>query len=127
MIKKKILVVDDEIDVQNILSFRLEINGYSVIVASDGEEGLEKIKKESPDLVLLDLMLPKINGFEVCRMVKFDDKHKALPIVILSALDKEDDRKKALESGADSYFLKPFDFEGLLNKIRELLEDKKIS
>ncbi len=120
----KILVVDDEVDVQNILSFRLEINGFSVVVASDGEGALEKIKSESPDLVLLDLMLPKINGFEVCRMVKFDDKHKTLPIIILSALDKEDDRKKALESGADAYFLKPFDLEGLLSKIRDLLAVK---
>ena len=124
MAKMKILVVDDEVDVQNILSFRLEINGFSVVVASDGEGALEKIKNESPDLVLLDLMLPKINGFEVCRMVKFDDKHKTLPIIILSALDKEDDRKKALESGADAYFLKPFDLEGLLNKIRDLLAGK---
>jgi len=124
MAEKKILVVDDELDVQSILSFRLEINGYSVIVASDGEEGLEKIKKENPDLVLLDLMLPKMNGFEICRMVKFDDRLKGLPIIILSALDKEEDRKKALDSGADAYFLKPFDLEGLLTKIKLLLPDK---
>ncbi len=124
MAEKKILVVDDELDVQSILSFRLEINGYSVIVASDGEEGLEKIKKENPDLVLLDLMLPKMNGFEICRMVKFDDRLKGLPIIILSALDKEEDRKKALDSGADAYFLKPFDLEGLLTKIKLLLPEK---
>jgi len=124
MAGKKILVVDDELDVQSILSFRLEINGYSVIVASDGEEGLEKIKKENPDLVLLDLMLPKMNGFEICRMVKFDDRLKGLPIIILSALDKEEDKKKALDSGADAYFLKPFDLEGLLTKIKLLLPEK---
>ena len=124
MAEKKILVVDDELDVQSILSFRLEINGYSVIVASDGEEGLEKIKKENPDLVLLDLMLPKMNGFEICRMVKFDDRLKGLPIIILSALDKEEDKKKALDSGADAYFLKPFDLEGLLTKIKLLLPEK---
>jgi len=124
MAGKKILVVDDELDVQSILSFRLEINGYSVIVASDGEEGLEKIKNENPDLVLLDLMLPKMNGFEICRMVKFDDRLKGLPIIILSALDKEEDKKKALDSGADAYFLKPFDLEGLLTKIKLLLPEK---
>ncbi len=117
-------MVDDELDVQSILSFRLEINGYSVIVASDGEEGLEKIKNENPDLVLLDLMLPKMNGFEICRMVKFDDRLKGLPIIILSALDKEEDKKKALDSGADAYFLKPFDLEGLLTKIKLLLPEK---
>ncbi|MDD4982168.1 MAG: response regulator [Candidatus Omnitrophota bacterium] len=124
MIKKKILVVDDELDVQSIISFRLEINGYKVSVASDGQEGLDKIKAEKPNLVLLDLMLPKINGFEICRMIKFDDKFKDLPIIILSALDKEDDRKKAMEAGADAYFLKPFDLEVLLEKINSLLTGK---
>lgn len=124
MIKKKILVVDDELDVQSIISFRLEINGYEVSVASDGQEGLDKIKTEKPNLVLLDLMLPKINGFEICRMIKFDDKFKDLPIIILSALDKEDDRKKAMEGGADAYFLKPFDLESLLEKISSLLTGK---
>ncbi|MDD3988292.1 MAG: response regulator, partial [Candidatus Omnitrophica bacterium] len=79
---------------------------------------------EKPNLVLLDLMLPKINGFEICRMIKFDDKFKDLPIIILSALDKEDDRKKAMEGGADAYFLKPFDLEVLLEKINSLLTGK---
>ncbi len=126
MEKKKILVVDDELDVQNILLFRLEINGYLVIAASDGEEGLERIRKDNPSLVLLDLMLPKINGFEVCRMLKFDDKYKNMPIIILSALDKEEDRKKAMESGADAYFLKPFDLEELLTKIKSLLAERQV-
>ncbi len=126
MEKKKILVVDDELDVQNILLFRLEINGYLVIAASDGEEGLEWIRKDNPSLVLLDLMLPKINGFEVCRMLKFDDKYKNMPIIILSALDKEEDRKKAMESGADAYFLKPFDLEELLTKIKSLLAERQV-
>lgn len=124
MTKKKILVVDDELDVQSIISFRLEINGYDVSVASDGQDGLDKIKEGKPNLVLLDLMLPKINGFEICRMIKFDDKFKDLPIIILSALDKEDDRKKAMEGGADAYFLKPFDLESLLEKISSLLTGK---
>lgn len=124
MTKKKILVVDDELDVQSIISFRLEINGYDVSVASDGQDGLDKIKEGKPNLVLLDLMLPKINGFEICRMIKFDDKFKDLPIIILSALDKEDDRKKAMDAGADAYFLKPFDLESLLGKISSLLTGK---
>ncbi len=124
MTKKKILVVDDELDVQSIISFRLEINGYDISVASDGQDGLDKIKAEKPDLVLLDLMLPKINGFEICRMIKFDEKFKDLPIIILSALDKEDDRKKAMDAGADAYFLKPFDLESLLGKISSLLTGK---
>ncbi len=120
--KKKILVVDDEADMQSVISYRLEVNGYAVSVASDGQEGLSKVKAEKPDLVLLDLMLPKITGFELCRMLKFDDAYKNLPIIILSALDQQEDRKKAIESGADAYFIKPFDLGLLLTKIDSLLQ-----
>jgi len=119
--KKKILVVDDSQDMRSILSMRFRINGYDVIMAQDGQEGLDKIKEEMPNLVILDLMLPKIDGYEVCRMLKFDDKYKNIPIIILSALDQQEDREKAIGSGADAYFIKPFDLELLLNKIRSLI------
>lgn len=117
---KKILVVEDNPQMRNIVSIRLEINGYSVITAENGEEALEKAKKENPDLMILDLMLPKINGFEVSRMLKFDDKYKKLPIIVLSALDQKGDREKAMKSGADAYFIKPFELESILAKIKEL-------
>lgn len=117
---KKILVVEDNPEMRKIISIRLEINGYAVISAEDGAQALEITKKQKPDLLILDLMLPKITGFEVCRMLKFDDKYKDLPIIILSALDQQDDREKAIQSGADAYFIKPFDLELLLNKIKSL-------
>ena len=117
---KKILVVEDNLEMRNIISIRLEINGYKVISAEDGQQALDITKKENPDLLILDLMLPKITGFEVCRMLKFDDKYKKLPIIILSALDQQDDREKAVQSGADAYFIKPFDLELLLSKIKSL-------
>jgi len=119
--KKKILVVDDSQDMRVILSMRLRINGYEVIMAQDGQEGLDMAKKDAPDLIILDLMLPKIDGYEVCRMLKFDDKYKNIPVIILSALDQQEDREKAVGSGADSYFIKPFDLELLLNKIQSLI------
>jgi len=119
--KKKILVVDDSQDMRIILSMRLKINGYDVIIAEDGQEGLDRARMDAPDLIILDLMLPKIDGYAVCRMLKFDDKYKNMPVIILSALDQQEDREKAVGSGADAYFIKPFDLELLLNKIRSLI------
>ena len=119
--KIKILISEDNPDIRKILVMRLEINGYDVIQAQDGEEAVDKIKQESQNLVILDLMMPKISGFEVCRMIKFDEKYKDLPIIVLSALDQQSDREKAIEAGADSYFIKPFDLELLLNKIKTLV------
>ena len=119
--KFKILVSEDNPDIRKILVMRLEINGYDVIQAQDGEEAIDKIKKEAPDLVILDLMMPKISGFEVCRMIKFDEKYKDMPIIVLSALDQQSDRERAIENGADAYFIKPFDLELLLNKIESLV------
>ena len=118
---KKILVVEDDLVSQRVVSARLEINGYDVITAQDGEEGLKKAKEESPDLLILDLMMPKMTGYEVCRMLKFDDKYKDIPIIVLSALERQDEREKAVKAGADAVFVKPFDLELLLVKIREFV------
>jgi DNA-binding response OmpR family regulator len=119
--KKKILVVDDSQDMRAILSMRLRINGYEVIMAQDGQEGLDRARADAPDLIILDLMLPKIDGYEVCRILKFDDKYKNIPVIILSALDQQEDREKAVGSGSDAYFIKPFDLELLLAKIKNLV------
>jgi DNA-binding response OmpR family regulator len=116
----KILVVEDDLVTQKVISVRLEVNGYDVITAEDGEEALRKAKTENPDLLILDLMLPKMNGFEVCRMLKFDDKYKNIPIIVLSALERQDEREKAIKGGADAYFIKPFDLDLLLNKVKTL-------
>jgi DNA-binding response OmpR family regulator len=120
--KFNILVSEDNPDIRKMLVMRLEINGYNVIQAQDGEEAIEKIKKHAPDIIILDLMMPKISGFEVCRMIKFDEKYKDIPIIVLSALDQQSDREKAVENGADAYFIKPFDLELLLSKIKSFIQ-----
>ena len=84
MPKKRILVVDDEVELVKAIQIRLEQADYEVIVAYDGQEALEKARKEKPDLIVLDLMLPKIDGYKVCRMLKFDDKYKQIPIIMLT-------------------------------------------
>ncbi len=119
--QKKILVVEDELISQKILSVRLEVNDYKVITAQDGEEALKKAKEEKPDLIILDLMIPKINGYEVCRMLKFDDEYKDIPIIVLSSLSLQEEREKAFKSGADEYFIKPFDLDLLLVKIKSII------
>ena len=119
--RKKIVLVDDDTVELNVLRIRFEVEGYSTITASDGEEGLKKIKQEKPDLVILDLMLPKINGYELCRMLKFDDPYKKIPVIILSGLERQQEREKAVQAGADAYFVKPPDMGLLLFKIKEFL------
>lgn len=124
MDKKRILVVDDEEDILNVLRFRLEANNYEVLVASDGQEGLNKARSEKPDLMILDLMLPKIDGYKVCRMLKFDEAYKAIPIIIFTARAQKKDEELGIEMGADAYISKPFEPEILLGKIKELLNKK---
>jgi len=119
--QKKIIVVDDDPVSRQILSIRLEISDYIVVTAQDGEEALEKIKEENPDLAILDLMMPKINGYEVCRMLNFDDTYKDMPIIVLSSLHEQDERDKAIKSGADACLLKPFDLNLLLAKVKDLI------
>ena len=121
MDKKKILIVDDEQDLVETLSFRLEANGYTVIKANDGQVGLDKARSEKPDLIILDLMLPKIDGYKVCRMLKFDEKYKNIPIIMFTARAQETDKKMGEEVGADGYITKPFEPAVLLGKIKELL------
>jgi DNA-binding response OmpR family regulator len=120
---KKILTVDDEEFILEMMKSRLEANGYTVIQASEGQTGLQLARSEKPDLIILDLMLPKLDGYRVCRLLKFDDNFKHVPILILTARIQEEDRKLALEAGADAYDTKPFDPQKLLAKIKELLKE----
>jgi len=122
MDKKKILLVDDENDLVETLGYRLEANNYEVIKAFDGQEGLDKARKESPDLIILDLMLPKLDGYKVCRMLKFDDKYSKIPIILFTARAQESDKKTGEEVGADAYVTKPFEPVVLLAKIKDLLK-----
>jgi DNA-binding response OmpR family regulator len=118
---KKILVVDDEQDLVELIKMRLETNGYEVIVAYDGQQGLDKAKKQSPDLIILDLMIPKLDGYKICRMLKFDEKYKKIPIILFTARAQESDKKMGEEVGADAYITKPFEPKLLLEKIEELI------
>ena len=120
--KKRILVVDDEFELVEMIKLRLEANNYEVISAFDGQEGYDKACKSKPDLIILDLMLPKMDGYKVCRMLKFDDKYKNIPIIIFTARAQDSDRKLGLEVGADEYMVKPFEPEVLLETIARLIK-----
>lgn len=121
MDRKRILVVDDEIYIVHILEFSLTMEGYTVLTASDGEEALRMIEQEDPDLVVLDIMMPKLDGYEVCRRVRQSEQSSNLPVILLSAKGRPVDREAGLAAGADDYIAKPFSPRKLLEKIRELL------
>ena len=122
--KKIILIVEDQAMIVNMLRMRLEANDYEVITAGDGQEGLEKAHKENPSLIILDIMLPKMNGYKVCQLLKSDPKYHHIPIIISSGRTPQEIRKVSKEVGADAYVNKPFQAEALLAKMKELLEKK---
>lgn len=119
---KKILVVDDEPHLVKLLQARLEKNGYSVIVASDGQEALDKTYQENPDLIILDIMLPHIDGYHVCKTLRSDEKYKAIPIIMLTGRTLAQDIKMGMELGAVSYVQKPFKPNVLLGIIQGLIK-----
>ncbi len=119
---QKILIVDDEPHIIMLLENRLKQSGYEVSTAADGEEGLEKAKKEKPDLIILDLMLPKMDGYKVCSLLKVDTRYKKIPIILFTARALDSDELLGFECGADAYITKPFDPEELLAKIKELID-----
>ena len=118
---KKILVVDDEAHILNILKFNLTKAGYAVVSATNGEEALERIRADRPDLVLCDVMMPKKTGFEVCAEVKTDEALKAIPFLLLTAKGQKADEDKGMEIGADAYLTKPFSPRIVLQRIKEIL------
>ena len=119
--KRKILLVDDEPGIQMVISARLEAEGYEVLIAKDGQEGLDLARSESPDIVLLDIMLPKLDGYKVCRMLKFDKTFESIPIVMFSAKGADADKKLAEQVGADAYIVKPFDMNLFTQTVQRLL------
>jgi two-component system alkaline phosphatase synthesis response regulator PhoP len=121
MNSKKILVVDDEVDLVKTLRFSLETEGYTVLASYNGEDALNQARKQNPDLVLLDIMLPKLDGYKVCRLLKFDKRYKHIPILMLSAKTQEKDKIIGMETGADEYITKPFDMDELIGKIKAYL------
>lgn len=121
---KKILFVEDEKIVTKMVVTRLEASGYEVDTASDGETGLQKARTTKPDLVLLDIMLPKMDGDRVCAMLKRDERYNQIPILMFTAKVSAEDKRIAIEEcGADDYVTKPFDPELLLRKIKKFLKE----
>jgi DNA-binding response OmpR family regulator len=121
--RPRVLVVDDEPDLVRILEFGLKAAGYAVETAADGQEGLKKARESKPDVILLDLMLPKLDGYKVCRLLKFDERYKHIPIVILSARTQEGDQTLAHEMGANRFLTKPYEFAEILDHIQALLKE----
>jgi len=122
MKKRKVLFVDDELDLVKAMQIRLENANFEFITANNGQEGLEKARHENPDLIILDLMLPKLNGYKVCRMLKCDDKYKEIPIIMYTAQTQQENEELGYEVGADAFLSKFIDFDILLNKIDKLFQ-----
>ena len=116
-----ILVMEDEDALATLLQYNLEKEGYDVVVAADGEEGLVQIDERQPDLVLLDWMLPKVSGIEVCRRLRGRPETRNLPIIMLTARGEDSDRVRGLDTGADDYLTKPFSMVELIARIRAVL------
>jgi phosphate regulon transcriptional regulator PhoB len=117
----KILIVDDEPDIVELVSYNLKKDGFRVTAASDGEEARDKIRKSKFDLIILDLMLPGIQGLELCRIIRNDPKTAGTPIIMLTAKGEEVDRVVGLESGADDYMTKPFSARELVARVKAVL------
>jgi len=122
MPKKRILLIEDEVDMVYALTLQLEAINCEVLSATDGQTGLDMACNENPDLIILDLMLPKIDGYKICRMLKFDERYKKIPIIMFTARVQDQDKKLGQEVGADAYITKPFDSKALLDKINALLK-----
>ena len=121
MNKKKILIVDDEKEMVEVETLRLKASGYDVLAAHDGESGLKAAQEWQPDLVILDIMLPLMDGYQVCQALKSSEKCRRIPIILVSAMDGKLDTTLLKKSGADFYITKPFEPPVLLDKIRDLL------
>lgn len=121
MAREKILIIDDEKHIIELIEYNLESNGFKTIHALNGKEGLAKAKSEKPSLVLLDLMLPIMDGIEVCKEIRMDEEIKDIPIIMLTAKSEEVDKIIGLELGADDYITKPFSIRELLARIKAIL------
>jgi len=121
MSKGRILVVDDEIYIVHILDFSLGMEGYEVLTALDGEQALERLKSDKPDLIVLDIMMPKLDGYEVCKTIKANAATQNIPVILLSAKGRNADQKMGFDVGADDYITKPFSPRKLVERINQLL------
>lgn len=124
--QSKVLVVDDIQLNRKLQKTYLEAEGYEVVLAQDGIEALKRIEEESPDLILLDIMMPKMNGFQVCRRIKSDDRTRFIPVIMVTALNELEDKIKGIDSGADDFISKPFHKLELLARVKSLLRIKHL-
>jgi CheY-like chemotaxis protein len=122
---KKILIAEDERDIRDLIAFTLRFAGYEVLTANNGEEAVQMTQKEMPDLVLTDVRMPKMTGYEACRLIKADPTTKHIPVVFLSAKGQEAEVQNGLAAGADEYLLKPFAPDQLTRKVAEILDKSK--
>lgn len=122
----RILVVDDETDLLIIAQTALQTEGYVVETASNGAAGLAAARRQRPDLILLDVMMPDLSGFDVLRELKADEGLATVPIIMLTGISEKSKIQEALDSGIDYYIVKPFDFDDLLRKVGQALEEPKI-
>ncbi|MDD5311182.1 MAG: response regulator transcription factor [Candidatus Omnitrophica bacterium] len=125
MQKKEILIVEDDKNISKLIKFNLEKEGFDAFAVPNGEEALEHLKRFFPDLIILDIMLPKINGFDVCRSIKQDPKLKNIPVIMVTAKGEEVDRVVGLELGADDYIVKPFSPRELVLRVKAILKRGK--
>ena len=123
MAKKRLLLVDDEVELVEMIKFRLEASDYEVLTANDGQQALEIARREKPDLVILDVMLPKMDGYKVCGLLKKDSRYAHIPVMMFTAKAMDADMKLGQEVSADAYLTKPFEPKVLLEKIKELVKD----
>ena len=122
---KKILIVDDEQDIVESLKFVLEVSGFVCYTAFNGEDGLKLAKEIIPDLIILDVMMPRINGYKISRLLKFDKKYQNIPILMITARSQEEDKLIGEETGANEYITKPFDLDDVLNTVKKYLETEE--
>ncbi len=119
---KKILIIEDSAIAVSLLKARIEASGFETVAAADGTEGLAKIKSEKPDLVILDVRMPGMDGFEVCRLAKSDPQTKGIPILFVTAVNQQKDIQRGKEAGGDGYITKPYDGKVLITEINKFLK-----
>jgi CheY-like chemotaxis protein len=117
----KILIAEDERDIRDLIAFTLKFAGYDIVTANNGEEAVQFTKQELPDLVITDVRMPKMTGYEACRQIKADPATQHIPVVFLSAKGQEAEVQTGLDSGADEYLLKPFAPDQLTRKVADIL------
>lgn len=121
MVQKTILIVDDEKDLVDLMAVMLETQGFVVMKAFSGEEAITKLEEQKPDIILLDIMMPQMSGYEFCQKIKGDDRHKSIPVILVTAKVQSEDQKRGKEAGADGFITKPYEYSQLIQEIQKLI------